>query len=240
MAERERLIDRIRKAQALAADQAGTPEGETAARIARELMTAHAIVEAELGVARDTMEERVFDVGHKATWLRRLATHVAEHCECFSTYTPGTSRVQLHGRQSDVEVAIYLYETIRTQVESALERQLQDIAARAHRQGYTLNSGRCRSYRDRFRHSATTAVAQRLVEMRRQQQATDPAGTALMSLRGSEAERWAKEHRHVKASRTHVPDGVLAGYEAGQAVQIVPGVNPAGADAPAHQLGGTQ
>ena len=78
---RERVLDQIRKTLALAQGTAGTPEGETAARIARDLMARHAVVEADLGGVPDLVGERGADKT-RDTWRRALVVRVAEFCGC--------------------------------------------------------------------------------------------------------------------------------------------------------------
>ena len=106
-------VDRIRKLLRVAADQEGTPEGETAARIARRMIEQQAEALSELDL--DAREEadpflrRPILLGGPAHWRCRLLTLVAEHCACIAGYRPGSGKASLYGRRSAVEVAEYLY-----------------------------------------------------------------------------------------------------------------------------------
>ena len=123
MKNSSKIVDRIRKALALAENQAGTPEGDTAAKIARQLMQKHAVEVVDLGQdpEDDPMIEHGFEIEKRNQWRRNLAHSLAEHCEVFSLSWGGTNKMTLYGRESGVEVAEYLYSIVVRQVEQHLD-----------------------------------------------------------------------------------------------------------------------
>ncbi|MEL6343890.1 MAG: hypothetical protein AAFV53_12205 [Myxococcota bacterium] len=102
---------RLRRLIALAEDQAGTPEGELAARLARQIMAERratlTALDLEQRNAQDPFIRQPLDLGGKAYWRRRVASLTAIHCDCVCSFSGNNAR--LSGRQSSVVVAAYLY-----------------------------------------------------------------------------------------------------------------------------------
>ena len=113
-------LERIRKLVALAGDQAGTPEGETAMRMARELMHEHSIELAQLQAderdAIDPFSRRKLDLAGRAHWRRQLLSMVALHCECIAGWSQTGNAASLYGRKSAVEIADYLFTVLLRQL----------------------------------------------------------------------------------------------------------------------------
>ncbi|MCP4806563.1 MAG: DUF2786 domain-containing protein [Proteobacteria bacterium] len=113
-------IERIKKLVALAGDQAGTPEGESAMRMARQLMVEHSIELAQLQAderdAVDPFDRRPLDLAGRAHWRRQLLSMVAQHCECIAGWSRTGNAASLYGRKSAVEIAEYLFLVLLRQV----------------------------------------------------------------------------------------------------------------------------
>lgn len=223
------MVDKIRKAMALAERQAGTPEGDTAARIARKLMHRHAVELHQLEEDEsDPLIKSTFTIQKKTVWRRELMHGVAKHCELLCLTVTGTRRLTLYGRRSGVEIAEYLYAVILRQIERAFDAHVN------HLKGLgiwaTTSAGRKRSARNSFCRSAVWAVRERLKGMRDVEAVEDPQTTALMAKRSAEAERFAKQSgtswRYSGASDWSWSQ---SGGDAGAAVNINSGVNGPGA-----------
>src|SRR5690606_35582036 len=101
------IVAKIKKLLALADDQRGKPEGESAARFADRLMREHAISMAEvdgLDLDADPLMEERFDLGRN-TWRAYLMWTLARHCNISALRTSpqkprrrdGTGRRQTGG-----------------------------------------------------------------------------------------------------------------------------------------------
>jgi len=180
---------RIRKLLDLARDQEGTPEGETAARIARRLMrqTAHARAKEWSQRGDITVSERTLDLGARWPWRRRLASAVARHCACVAAWPPRGTTVVLFGAVGTLDIAEYLLAVLLREIDEAradwLSRQddhdpmeplSPDLARRT--------TGFC--------NSAVGAVEARLRELRRQERDLDPDGHALVHDEAASVRRW--------------------------------------------------
>jgi len=156
-------IERIRKVLARAKDQEGTPEGETAARIATNLMTQHAITMADLAVAdraaSDPLISERFDIGARSQWRRDVMFALCTHCTIRAVFYFGTSDMQLYGHVHDVEVAKYLYTIVLRQIEKAA-----DVYVEGSLRGYTASEKRAE--RHSFTASAVRGLHVKLREIR--------------------------------------------------------------------------
>ena len=180
--------ERIRKLLALAADQAGTPEGEAAARIARRLMIARARQMDGLSPAdrqaRDPYVRAPLAIGGGESWRRRLAAAVARHCECRLAWSWANREAALYGPRSGTEIAEFLYTVLARRVDGARAAFSARLEApddqRARREG-----GFC--------HSAVLALEGRLEALRRQEDTRDPEGGALVVSARHRLEEWLRE-----------------------------------------------
>jgi hypothetical protein len=198
-------IDRARKLLALAADRSGTPEGETAARLARTLLLRHGrrmagLNEAERG-AVDPFARRRLALGGPEHWRRRLLSLVAGHCACVATWRADAG--WLHGRRSAVAVAEYLF--------VVLTRAIGEERARYEREG----GGRPAD----FTRSALLALEVRLRELR---SGEDLGSTALVRAHAAGVEGWMatlgiRPRQDAPFPYAFEPEG----YEAGRRLPLV-------------------
>lgn len=220
------IIERIRKALSLAADRTGTPEGETAARIARNMMTQHAISMADIDLATsskmDPLTMETFDLGIRGLWTRTLMNSIAIHCSCRTVNITGTSNVRLYGFAHDVAVAQYLFEIIKRQIIEAADRNAKSLPR-------WMSKGDKRSAYNDFVCSAVQGAYQKLAEIRRAdiKEATPAATGTGMILRKREDQVTTyyeqkkgrtKKGANMKGSFDH------EGYAAGKAVSLHAGV----------------
>jgi hypothetical protein len=215
--------DRIRKLLDLAKDQAGTPEGETAARVARRLMLGEARNQAGRACGRinedDPIGRHTMDLGGRAPWRRRLSAAVARHCACVAAWERGGGAVVLFGHTSAHLIAEYLYTVLAREVEGASGVWIrEDAHALTEREAEEdPDNGKRISA---FCHSAVTAVDNRLAELRVQERGEDPRGTALVLNRGRDVKRWLKENGYDFEPSPARPwrysqEGYLAGHRIG-------------------------
>jgi len=198
---------RLRRLIALAEDQAGTPEGDLAARLAREIMEARREELQGLDLSArndaDPFARQTLDLGGKAFWRRKVASLTARHCECLCSFAGNEAR--LSGRRSGVLVAEYLYRIMSRTI--ALEQAAWLGANDLIEDPRAGND---------FAHSAVLALDNRLRAMR-EGEALNPDSTALVrsdreALRGWLAQRGVTLKKEVPFSYGYSQDGYEAGY----------------------------
>lgn len=198
---------RLRKLVALAEDQAGTPEGDIAARLAREIMAARRqeLQGQDLSTRErlDPFTRKVVDLGGKAFWRRRVASLTALHCECLCSFVSQEAR--LSGRQSAVLVSEYLY---RVMSRNIVLEQVAWLGARDLLEDM-------RAAND-FAQSAVLALDNRLRDMR-QEACSDSQAAALIrtdqeALRRWLAQRGVRLKKEVPFPFAYSQDGYEAGY----------------------------
>lgn len=218
------IVDRIRKALALAEDQAGTAEGDTAAKIARKLMRKHAIEAADLDhePEDDPMVEYEFEIEKRQQWRRDLAHGLAKHCEVFSLHTYGTNKMTLYGQKSGVEVAEYLYSVVVRQVEQLLDAHVAMFMDEGT--WGPLTTGQKRSQRNSFCRSAVWRIRARLKALRQTEENESPGTTALMKRQFNEAKQWARSQGVRWRSTSSDWNWSAAGAAAGSSVSLNSGV----------------
>ena len=202
---------RLERLKALAEDQAGTPEGELAARLAREITLARhqqlSTMDLDTRNRVDPFMRQDLDLGGKAFWRRKVASLTAHHCDCLCSFTGQQAR--LSGRRSSVLVAEHLYRVMSRSI--AMEQAawlgsndlLDDI----------------RASRD-FAHSAVLALRHRLVALRRTDQET-PESTALVRSDRKALRGWLEEQGVTLKADVPFPYAYTQeGYEAGYRVPL--------------------
>lgn len=235
-----KIIDRISKLLKLAAGSAGH-EAETAAEMARRLMVEHAISMQEVEesdrpsdpIVRKTVYLKNLKAipveltaanwsGQCAWWKRELASAVSHYLDLKSTYQRGTNVWMFYGYQSDVEVAIYLYDICARQIDKACREHLEN----EKRHWMVWDSGVARKVGTSFRGSAVRGLSSKFHELKKTEAEDSPDGFALMKSRKSEVSAWFNENVEVgkpcgwgnKAAYSS------AGYTAGLKVKLNAGV----------------
>ena len=180
---------RIRKLLDLARDQEGTPEGDTAARIARRLMRQSAHERAKQWSKRGdiTVTKRSFELGARWPWRRRLAAAVARHCACVAAWPRRGTTVVLFGAVGTLEIAEYLLAVLLREIDLA---RASWLAAQEDHDPMEPMSPDLARRTTGFSNSAVAAVEARLRELRRQERDQDPSGHALVIDEASAVHKW--------------------------------------------------
>jgi len=222
------IVKKLKKMMALADDQAGTPEGELAAKLAAKMMREHAISMSEINdvsLEADPLVEDRLDVG-RVTWRMKLVWALANHCNVkalrMKVKTPGKGSnkavARLFGHKTDIEILHYLYDICERQIQQALKKWKKERTARGLRNLY----GDCQSYRE----SAVWGLSVKLQEIRDAGKAEDPQGTALVLSRAQKSDefmlaRCPKIGKYKGGSKS---DFNRDGYKAGLDIKLHKGV----------------
>ncbi len=215
-ARSRRMAARLEKLRNLARDQAGTPEGETAARLARDLMRAHARARVGPEDPADPFRKLRRSLGQPAPWRRRLAVAVAQHCACVAAWPRGSADVVLFGRRSSVLIGDYLLAVTLREVTQARAAWLVARGADAETVPDEL-----RTPLNAFCQSAVTAITSRLRSLRDEEQVADPTGHALVRAEDAGVRRWLEDvgielNQAAPSIAAHCPEG----WEAGRQVPL--------------------
>ena len=224
------IIAKITKMLRLASNQEGTPEGETAARLAARLMTAHAITMAEIDLTGqadpDPMEKQEVRMA-QSIWRRQLASVIAEHCTCHISWRTSRYlglRVNYYGHRSDIEVAKYLFEICERQIERQARAYIRKMRAETQ-----LSTGLLRTLGNEFRRSAVDGLWKKLYDIRAEVAKEAPTGTALVLARGEKVREWyADLSSGFRSVATPSCGSSNAGYEAGQNISLAAGIGSTG------------
>lgn len=117
-----RVVSRIRKLRALAADEPGSPEAIAATAAANDLATHYGFGNGEVRLdwdLDDQMVDRHLQVEKGKVWKRELAFAVGQFCSVFGLSNRGAARLHLFGRHADLVFAEHLYGIC----EEAIERK---------------------------------------------------------------------------------------------------------------------
>lgn len=235
-----KIVDRIRKLLALAEGSEGH-EAEAAAGMARRLMREHAVsmesVEASsrpedpfvdvrvafdgIRLSRDPRKVNYFS--RTPWWKRELASAVGRYLDLRNSYSRGTNIWRFYGYQSDVEVAIYLYEICARQINDACKAHLAELKSSR----YYWDRGMSRTAATEFRQSAVGGLRSKFLELRRTERQEDPTGYALMINRKSAVDRWVDENFSFGSSKGWGGNAghSQAGWTAGRNVRLNAGVS---------------
>lgn len=214
----DRIADKVRKLLALASDPGAAPnEAETAARQAAALMAKHQLDEADLQLS-GTGGKLIFDLmegyakgtrpGKKNAkevppWIAIIGFGVKVFTRTYSSL--GSGRVYFKGQRCDVELAIWMHETI---VDACYAASQGEYQPNAWRNGYA---------------AAVQRRLKDLAKIRNQSDTDTPAsasGTSLVAvnnaLQEAMAEKWGGPGG-VRSSRVSRSD---AGYAAGMSAHL--------------------
>jgi hypothetical protein len=222
------IITKIEKLMRLARDQEGKPEGETAARFAARLMTAHAIsmheVDPDRQAEADPLLEDTFDIP-ASTWRRQLWHHVATHCNLRSAQSSAVrhSKIYLYGHKTDVEVCKYLYDICERQIEASARAYVNSLDMDDW--GIEYTRGQRKKKGNAFRRSAVDGLSTKLRAIRRDTQEENTTGFALVLSRKQKVDNWVDEtftFGNAKAAAEYRHNA--AGYSAGRNVNLAAGI----------------
>ena len=205
------IIAKIEKLLRLSQDQDGTPEGETAARLASRMMAAHAIEMASINldkeVEHDPMEKQDMWV-RVSVWRRLLAsTGFGQH-------------ISMYGHRTDIELLKYLYDICERQIETEARRYVNNLDE--------WDRGTKKMLGNNFRRSAVTGLNSKLKDIRRDTQSENAEGFALVRSRKQKVDEWVKDNYSFRAGTSTNYGYNSAGYSAGRNVRLNAGVGSSG------------
>lgn len=219
------IAAKIKKMLGLAEDQMGTPEGETAAALARKLMQQHAIEVADLDLVEaqnaDPIEKKVTSVELQKNWMRDLFHVVGKHCEVQVVMHPRSTQMTIYGHRSGTEVCEYLYRVLARAIATEVVDYLKSegITRSAYAEWLTGYTSYCAS--------AVQGVSAKLASIRKAAQDADPQGAALVLRKADQVQEWIKADSSIKlvpVHRNNHPSFSAAGYEMGRNVSLHDGV----------------
>jgi len=230
------IITKIEKLLRLAQDQDGTPEGETAARLAHRMMAAHAIEMASIDLDKqaehDPIEKQNMEV-RTSVWRRQLANVLAEHCNCRTSYVSyrgrGSQGIHMYGHRTDIEVLRYLYDICERQIEQAARSYVDSLDP------YWYDRGDKKSMGNDFRRSAVSGLSTKLYEIRKDTEVENAEGFALVVSRKERVNDWVNDTFTFRTGRNSTYSHNSNGYQAGRKVSLSAGV---GSNGTTKQLGG--
>jgi hypothetical protein len=205
------ILTRLKGLLAMAHNQAGEPEGETAARLAEKLMREHAVSAADIPQEfdADPLVEEITQTGARVKWRRLLLNVIARYCQCrLVFYQNDATVVKLYGRKSDVEVSLYIFEIATRQITAALyARPDKSIPPSL------------------WAENAVIGFNNKLKEMKDAATVSDTRGSALMIRRADEAAEFMRSmNGRLKESVTKPIPAVPSAQKAGYDVKIHAGV----------------
>ena len=212
-----RVVARIRKLRALAADQLGRPEAVSATGRANDLVTMYGLGDYAVEIAAgidEQLVDRWVRVAARQVWQRHLAHVVGDFFGVFTLGLAAEARMHFFGRYADVVAAAYLFEVCVGQLERACERHLDAWRRAAHRP-----RGASRRERVAFLDNAVIAFRRKLADQR-------PPETAAVIDRAEDF-AWVEHRKRGMAwrrGRTRRVARNEAGAQAGAALDVVRGV----------------
>jgi hypothetical protein len=225
------IIAKIEKLLRLSKDQDGTPEGETAARLAHRMMAAHAIEMAQIDLDKqaehDPMERQSMKV-RSSVWRRRLANHLARHCNCKTAYqsSHGSGQhIYMYGHRTDIEVLRYLYDICERQIEQSARRYVNSLDIDMPE---FYSRGQKKSMGNNFRRSAVDGLFSKLEEIRKGTQEENAEGFALVLGRKQRVDDWVNQNYTFTSGSSSHYNHNDAGYSAGRRVSLSAGMSSSG------------
>lgn len=220
--ERDRVLDKIRKLMAKAADPCNVHEAAAAAEAAQRLMLLHKIEEGDVAGFTPEEEDPITDIDLLAdsrqksptSWQQILLGAVARSCSCRLIVSPSRQRhkgaLRVFGRRSELDAVRYLYAMLVQQIHQLCERWADELPYDVERRD-----------RNAFRFGAACTIRQRLAEARQTQErevAQVRGTTALVPLRRAEEAVSAYIEQHVGRTVTthHALPSSWHGYAAGK------------------------
>ena len=233
-----KIIERIQKLLRLADGSEGN-ESEQAMRMARRLMTEHAVTEQQLAesdrpsdpLVKMTVsfvknelsidpDDRRWRGQKTQQWKRDLAFSIAYYLDIKGAQNSGTNIFNFYGYQSDCEIAVYMYTVVCGQIDRAAKAYCKNPNWEdRHKHGKTLGA--------EFRQSAVQGLRAKLREMKKTEPEENPEGFALMVSRKNQVDKWVADNYTFGTAKAKRANHSSAGYKAGQRVRLNKGVSGA-------------
>lgn len=234
MTDKETIIDKIKKLQALAERGVGG-EAENAAKLISKLLAKHRISMAELDVDdQDEITKGDAVMGGTSSWERQLATEIARHYDCRYAYSKrkvwreGSRYPKWHdifktkrpdtivGFAEDVALAEYLYVIAKRQIEQELTI--------AKRNGRVHGTRECNT----FRMSMVLGLRDKLAEIKREENQENPGYGIILTERKSQVNEWVANQCSWRVGNSTRYGHDRHAYNRGKAMNIQSGLNGRG------------
>ena len=224
------IVSKIIKLMKLAQNQEGTPEGETAARIANKLMTAHAVKQEELLEAGEETEDEILykQSGWRScnnVWERELYHILCIYMDCKSFYQgpfkpsaykyTGKYKIGVAGYRSSIEVVEYLYDLCHRQIQDACKAWVKRLKPYKPTQPMRRN----------FRQSAVYGLSAKLTRMKTDAAQSASDSTAIVLKSRYQRVQDSLKNRKFRKGRSSRGGFSADGYQAGKNINIKAGVN---------------
>jgi len=226
------IVSKIIKLMKLAEDQEGTPEGETAARIANKLMTAHAVKQEELLEAGEETEDEILykKSGWKScnnVWERTLYSILSNYMDCKPFYSgpyttncykyTGKYKIGIAGYRSSIEVVEYLYNVCHKQIKDATKAWVKNVYP--HKPSQSQRKG--------FRQSAVHGLHAKLLLMKdNAAESTSTSTAVVLKSRRQRVEDSLADKKFRKGRKSSLRFNA-DGYKAGKNISLKAGINGA-------------
>jgi hypothetical protein len=197
----DKIIERVKALLAMAGDTSSPHEASIAAGRARKLMDAHQIELADLGDKSTGFGFRNVDKEYRfpPAWKDILCVAVAKYNDCKaiktrkwkSTNNSYTFQLVFQGYESDVEVAIAMYDYLTTTVDRLCGRYISTL-------GYDRYPAKIG---DAYKKAASSELCKRLGDMSKEREAdvkmSDGRSLVLVKMRAVEAEFGVAKYSNV-------------------------------------------
>ncbi len=214
MANRESVIEKVKKLLNLASNNANVNESATAAGLAQQLMLEHKLAVAEIETNDQDADDIVVaktDVNFGATnlpkWKSILLASLTKASCCVAVRITGAN-VSIVGTQNDTNYVLYVF--------ALLTKEIDRLAAKEAK-------GQGRSYSASFRFGAVMSITERLQEAKKAAGAT--SSTALSVLDKSLAVSVAAKNSFfpkttVRTARCPADEAYAAGRVCGESIHL--------------------
>lgn len=120
------VVEKILKLLALSQDQAGKPEGQTAAKMAAKLMANNSVTEEDLQKAQFEVKVIPSPYSQAPSWYLDLWNAIAAYAGCYMVYAPGRTgqkaMIIITGEKRDIENTEYMSESLASRIEYLAEQ----------------------------------------------------------------------------------------------------------------------
>ncbi|MGC4121991.1 MAG: hypothetical protein QM765_46905 [Myxococcales bacterium] len=223
-----RVVGKVAKLWALAADQLGKPEGVGAAAMANDLVTVYGLDQSQVFTTPsfdDGLVDRYVLLQPRKPWQRTLAHEVAYFSNVYSLSMDSEARMHFFGRYSDVVAAEYLCGVSIGRIE-------RECAAYLERCRASLAKGELRRAGLAFCESAAHEFGRKLHRILEEE--ARAAGRAVQSAALNEATDFAEHQLELRGfrvgkARAREVRYSAVGAELGKRMEVVRGLDSQGA-----------
>jgi hypothetical protein len=252
--DRDSITSKIKKLLALATSNSNIEEAASAAAKAQELLLRYNISESQVDGYKEK-EERVserYSKKHRAgeqnesQWKLALSFAVGRNNLCTVIHHPSNKEISWIGKESNILVAEFLFETLCTDIETIADalwtnilmvRQLEEQYDKVLFTDPTLRYAHGKSWKKSFYFGAVDAISLRLSENLRNLKKSDTNINALVVVNDNAVTQYVGKV-YPKLGHSNIRTGEIysgaynTGVEAGKRMQFKRGVGAGGASGP--------